>query len=122
MAKTPQAEFKPDGVTTDIAKNVQQHGFSGETVYVKLFKGEAHEPAQPFFGLNNYQIQIEREKWVRIPVEMANHIESIVYTVREPDPNEPENIDKMTWVEKARFPMQRSETEPVALKRAPALA
>lgn len=121
MAKTPQAEIKPDGATTDIAKNVQQHGFSGETVFVKLFKGEPHEPVQPFFGLNFYQIQIEREKWVRIPVEMADHIDSIVYTVREADQNEPENIDKMKWVEKARFPMQRSETDPT-VKRAPAPA
>lgn len=121
MAKTPQAEIKPDGATTDVAKGVQQHGFSGETVFVKLFKGEPHEPVQPFFGLNNYQIQIEREKWVRIPVEMANHIDSLYYTVREPDPNEPENIDKAKWVEKARFPMQRSETDPT-VKRAPAFA
>lgn len=107
MAKTPQAELKPDGVTADMAKAVQQHSFSGETCEIKLFKGEPHEPIQPFFGLNNYQIQIQREKWVRVPVEMASHIESLVYTVREPDPDEPENIDKMQWAEKPRFPMQR---------------
>lgn len=109
MAKTSTAEITPDGVTTDIAKAVQQHGFSGKTVEIKLFKGEPHEPIQPFFGLNNYQIQIQREKWVRIPVEMANHIESLSYTVREPDPNEPENVDKMQWVEKPRYPLQRRD-------------
>ncbi len=107
MAKNPlPADAKPDGCTTDIAKGVQQHGFCGETVEIKLFKGELNEPAQPFFGLNNYQIQIEREKWVRVPVEMARHIEGLEYTVREPDPKEPENIDKASWVPKARFPMQ----------------
>lgn len=107
MAKTPQAEIKPDGATTDIAKATQQHGFCGDTIEIKLFKGEQGEPVQPFFGLNNYQIQIQREKWVRVPVEMATHIESLHYTVREPDPDEPENIDKAQWVEKARFPLQK---------------
>lgn len=109
MAKTSTAEIAPDGVTTDISKAVQQHSFSGKTVEIKLFKGEPHEPIQPFFGLNNYQIQIQREKWVRIPVEMANHIESLTYTVREPDPEEPENVDKMKWVDKQRFPLQRRD-------------
>ena len=37
---------------------------------------------------------------------MAKHIESLSYTVKEADPNEPDNIEKMTWVERARFPMQ----------------
>ena len=46
---------------------------------------------------------------MRIPVEMADHIESLVYTVREPDPEEPENIDKMQWVDKQRFPLQRKD-------------
>lgn len=112
MAKTPQAEIKPDGSTTDIAKVVQQYEFSGDTIEIKLFKGEQQEPIQPFFGLNNYQIQIQREKWVRVPVEMAKHIESLHYTVREPDPDEPENIDKAKWVEKARFPMQTQNFMP----------
>lgn len=44
---------------------------------------------------------------MRVPVEMADHIEGLAYTVREADPEEPENIDKMRWVEKPRFPLQR---------------
>ena len=95
------------GTETDIDVAVQQHGFSGQTCEIKLFKGELHEPQQPFFGLNNYQIQIQRERWVRVPVEMADHIEGLAYTVREADPEEPENIDRMRWVEKPRFPLQR---------------
>jgi hypothetical protein len=109
MATRKPAEPQPDGSTTNIDVAVQQHGFSGKTCEIKLFKGEPHEPLQPFFGLNGYQIQIQREKWVRIPVEMADHIESLAYTVREPDPDEPENVDKMQWVEKQRFPLQRRD-------------
>lgn len=112
MAKTPQAETKRDGATTDIAKGQQQHEFCGDTIEIKLFKGELHEPQQPFFGLNFYQIQIQREKWVRVPVELAAHIESLHYTVREPDPDEPENIDKFKWAEKARFPLQKQNFQP----------
>lgn len=114
MAKTPQAEIKPDGETTNIGVAVQQHGFSGATVEIKLFKGEQHEPVQPFFGLNFYQIQIQREKWVRVPQEMADHIASIEYIVKEADPDEPENIEKMTWVPKPRFPMQMRNAMPAA--------
>lgn len=99
----------PDGSTTniDVAKN--QHGFSGKTCQIKLFKGEPHEPVTPFFGINGYQITIQREKWVTVPVEMADHIESLTYTVREPDPDEPENLNKMQWVDKSRFPLQRKD-------------
>lgn len=116
MAKTPQAEIKPDaleeGSTTDIAVAMQQHGFSGATVEIKLFKGEPHEPAQPFFGVNNYQIQIQRDKWVRIPQEVADHIEGLEYIVKEADPDEPENLEKMKWVPKSRFPMQTRDPRP----------
>src|SRR5574343_1389071 len=109
MATRKPADIQPDGSTTNIDVAVQQHGFSGKTCEIKLFKGEPHETLQPFFGVNGYQIQIQREKWVRIPVEMADHIESLVYTVREPDPDEPENVDKMQWVDKQRFPLQRKD-------------
>lgn len=106
--KTSAAPAASDSETNiDVA--VQQHGFSGKTAEIKLFKGEPHEPVQPFFGVNGYQIQIQREKWVRVPVEMADHIESLTYSVRESDPNEPENIDKMQWVDKQRFPLQRRD-------------
>jgi hypothetical protein len=100
---------KKAGSDTDIDVAVQQHGFSGATCEVKLFKGEPHEPVEPFFGVNGYQIQLRRENWVRIPVEMADHIESLTYTVREADPADPENFDKMKWVDKQRFPLQRKD-------------
>ena len=103
------ADVQPNDSTTNIDVAVQQHGFSGQTCEIKLFKGEPHEPLQPFFGVNGYQIQIQREKWVRIPVEMADHIESLIYTVHEADPEEPENLNKMRWVEKQRFPLQRKD-------------
>ena len=103
------ADVQPNDSTTNIDVAVQQHGFSGATCEIKLFKGEPHEPLQPFFGVNGYQIQIQREKWVRIPVEMADNIESLIYTVHEADPEEPENLNKMRWVEKQRFPLQRKD-------------
>ena len=108
LTKSPSS-VSGDGSTTniDVAKN--QHGFSGNTCQIKLFKGEPHEPATPFFGINGYQITIQREKWVTVPVEMADHIESLTYTVREPDPDEPENLNKMRWVDKSRFPLQRKD-------------
>lgn len=106
MAKTPQAEIKPDGETTNIAVAMQQHGFTGETCEIKLTRADPNEPAQPFFSINSYAIKIHLEKWVRVPVEMARHIESLAYTVKESDPNEPDNIEKMQWVDRARFPLQ----------------
>ena len=107
MAKQPAFESTTGAdSTTNIAKAIQQHGFSGETCEIKLTRADPNEPQQPFFGLNNYQIKVHFEKWVRVPVEMAKHIESLSYTVKEADPNEPDNIEKMTWVERARFPMQ----------------
>lgn len=103
------AEVQPNESTTNIAVAVQQHGFSGETCEIKLFKAEPGEPAEPFFGLNSYQIKLQRDKWVRVPVEMADHIESIEYTVSEPDQNDPENLSKMQWVKRQRFPLQRKD-------------
>lgn len=108
-AKKAAAAAPAHDSETDIDVAVQQHGFSGKTCEIKLFKGEPHEPIQPFFGLNGYQIIIQREKWVRVPVEMADHIESLAYTVREADPEEPENLNKMQWVDKQRFPLQRKD-------------
>ena len=62
MAKQPAFESTTDAdSTTNIAKAIQQHGFSGETCEIKLTRA---------------------------------------------DPNEPDNLEKMTWVERARFPMQ----------------
>lgn len=107
--RKPAADVQPNDSTTNIAVAVQQHGFSGETCEIKLFKAESGEPQEPFFGLNSYQIKLQREKWVRVPVEMADHIESIVYTVSEEDPSDPDNLSKMRWVEKQRFPLQRKD-------------
>lgn len=113
MATKPKSDAAAvaavDGSTTNSAVNVQQHGFSGETVEIKLFKAEAGESAQQFVGLNNYNAILHREKWIRIPVEVADHLESLTYSVLEADPMDPENRSKDTWSEKQRFPMQRRD-------------
>ena len=96
-----------EGDTADMQKNVQQHGFSGETCEIKLFKGEKEDPKQQFFAINNYHVTIDRDRWVRVPVEMADHIESLAFTVKEEDPNDPDNEDKFVWADKARFPLTR---------------
>lgn len=98
-----------DGSTTNSAVNMQQHGFSGDTCEIKLFKAESGESAQQFVGLNNYTAIIHREKWVRVPVEVADHLESLTYTVMEPDPEFPDDRTKDVWAPKARFPMQRRD-------------
>lgn len=106
MATRKSADLIQDGSTTNIDVAVQQHGFSGKTCEIRLFKGEVGEPSTPFFGVNSYQISIQREKWVRIPVEMADHIESITQSVFEEDPEVPSSGQ---WVDKQRFPMQRRD-------------
>lgn len=98
---------KGDANTTNSDANVQQHQFSGETCEVKLFKAEPGESVQQFVALNNYTAILHREKWIRIPVEVADHLESLTYSVLEPDAMEPDNRSKDVWSEKARFPMQR---------------
>jgi hypothetical protein len=40
---------------------------------------------------------------------MADHIESLMYTVSEPDQDDPDNLSKMQWVDKQRFPLQRKD-------------
>ena len=108
--RKPADSIQPNESTTNIEVAMQQHGFSGKTVEIKLFKSsDRNEPTTPFFGINGYAITIQREKWVRVPVEMADHIESIVYTVSEEDPSDPDNLSKMRWVEKQRFPLQRKD-------------
>ena len=110
MATRKPADVQPDGSTTNIAVAMQQHGFSGETCEIKLFKSsDKNEPVVPFFGLNSYAITIQRDKWVRVPVEMANHIESLSYTVTETDPDHPEDPTKYKMVEQPRFPFQRRD-------------
>jgi hypothetical protein len=110
VAERPAAKRKlstGDANTTNSEANVSQHGFSGETCEIKLFKAEAGESAQQFVGLNNYTAILHREKWVRIPVEVAGHLESLTYSVLEADPMDPDNRAKDTWQEKQRFPLQR---------------
>lgn len=97
----------PDGATTNSAANMSQHGFTGETCEIKLFKAEAGEAAQQFVGLNGYSAILHREKWVRVPIEVAAHLESLTYGILEADPVDPDNRAKDVWAEKARFPMQR---------------
>lgn len=96
-----------DANTTNSAANVQQHGFSGETCEIKLFKADPGESTQQFVGLNSYTAILHREKWLRIPVEVADHIEGLSYSVLEPDAMDPDNRSKDIWSEKPRFPMQR---------------
>ena len=96
-----------DANTTNSQVNVQQHGFSGDTCEIKLFKAEAGESAQQFVSVNSYDAIIHRQVWVRVPVEVADHLESLAYGVFEADPMDPDNRAKDTWQDKARFPMQR---------------
>lgn len=105
--KPKAAEPAADGTSTNVTANVQQHGFSGETCEIKLFKAEAGESAQQYVGLNSYSAVLHREKWIRVPVEVADHLESLTYGVLEADPTDPDNRAKDVWTEKARFPMQR---------------
>lgn len=98
-----------DATTTNSAANVSQHAFSGDTCEIKLFKAEAGESSQQFVGLNTYSAVIHREKWIRVPVEVADHLESLTYGVMEPDPTAPDDRSKDTWQEKQRFPLQRRD-------------
>lgn len=100
---------KGDANTTNSEANVSQHEFSGQTCEIKLFKAEAGEQAQQFVALNNYTAILHREKWIRVPVEVADHLESLTYGVLEADPMDPDNRSKDTWSEKQRFPMQRRD-------------
>lgn len=107
-ATKPKAAVEAaDGATTNVTANVQQHGFSGDTCEIKLFKAEAGESAQQYVGLNSYSAVLQREKWIRVPTEVADHLESLTYGVLEADPVDPDNRSKDVWTEKARFPMQR---------------
>ena len=108
-SKVEAASAAIEGTQTNSAVNMQQHGFSGETVEIKLFKAEAGESAQQFVGVNGYTAILHREKWVRVPVEVADHLESLTYTVMEADPMYPDDRSKDVWGEKARFPMQRRD-------------
>lgn len=106
MATKKTTEPTSDGATTNIDVAMQQHGFSGETKEIKLFKAESGEPTQVFVGLNGYTALLHREKWIRVPVEVVWHLESLTYSILESDPTDPDNRSKDTWQEKQRFPMQ----------------
>ena len=105
--KVEAASAAVEGTQTNIAAHMQQHGFCGDTCEIKLFKAEAGESAQQFVGLNGYTAILHREKWVRVPVEVADHLESLTYTVMDADPMYPDDRSKDVWAEKPRFPMQR---------------
>ena len=98
-----------EGTETNSAVNMQQHDFTGDTCEVKLFKAENGEPNQVFVGLNAYSAILHRDRWIRIPVEVANHLELLTYSVLESDPSDPDNRSKDTWQERQRFPMQRRD-------------
>ncbi len=105
-ATKPKLDTGDENTTNSLA-NVQQHGFSGETCEIKLFKADPTESVQQFVGLNNYTAILHRDKWIRIPVEVADHIEGLSYSILEPDPMFPDDRNKDVWAEKPRFPMQR---------------
>ncbi len=109
----PVARTQPgvtgDGDSADMDVNVQQHNFCGRSCEIKLFKDADPKKKDQFFGLNHYQITIQFDKWVRVPVEMADHIESLIQTVREPDPANPEDEDAYIFADKQRFPLQRRD-------------
>ena len=46
MATAKKAATAASESETNIDVAVQQHGFSGKTCEIKLFKGEPHEPVQ----------------------------------------------------------------------------
>lgn len=98
-----------EGDTANMKVNVQQHDFCGKTCEIKLYKSSDPKKKEQFFGLNNYQITIQFDKWVKVPVEMADHIESVIETVREPDPENPDDEDAYIFADKQRFPMQRRD-------------
>lgn len=98
---------KGDATSTNVEANVNQHAFSGETCEIKLFKADPTEATQQFVALNSYSAILHRDQWVRVPVEVADHLESLTYSVLTPDPMDPDNRQKDTWQEKSRFPMQR---------------
>lgn len=93
--------------STNVEAAVTQHHFSGETCEIKLFKAESGEPGQPFVQVNSWNAILHRERWIRVPVEVADHLESLTYSVLEADPADPDNRSKDTWQEKQRFPLQR---------------
>lgn len=108
MATKPKEtaqDSKPSGPNNKV--NMEQHGFSGATCEIKLFKAEPGEPTQPFFAINSYTVQLQRDVWVEVPVELADYIESLAYDELTPDPSFPDDRTKDTWQAKPRFPMQR---------------
>lgn len=96
-----------DGKTTNSAVNVKQYGFCGDTCEIKLFKAENGEATQQFVGIDGYTAILHRDVWIRVPVEVADHLEGLVYTRMEPDPMFPDDRSKDVWADKPRFPMQR---------------
>lgn len=98
-----------EGDTANMKVNTQQHKFCGKTCEIKLFKSADPKQKEQFFGIDNYQITIQFDKWVRVPVEMADHIESCIETVREPDPERPDDEDAYIFADKQRFPLQRRD-------------
>lgn len=96
-----------DGSTTAVRTSENPYGFSGETCEIKLFKAESGEPQQPFFGLNGYTAILQRDKWMRVPVEVADALETLMYTVSEPSEDAPDDHSKNVWADRARFPLQR---------------
>lgn len=103
-ARTAAAPEAVD-TSTNTAVNVEQHMFSGETCEIWLYDSpDPNEPRQPFVGLNGYTATLHRKTWIRIPVEVADHLESLTYTKRQENPDDPDEVE---WVDVARFPMKR---------------
>ncbi len=108
MATKPKVDaVVGDGKTTNSTANIQQHGFSGETCEINLFKADNGESAQQFVGIDSYTAILHRGVWIRVPVEVADSLAALSYTVMEPDPMFPDDRTKDVWADKPRFPMQR---------------
>ena len=108
-SKEVAAVAATDGRTTNSAVNVQQHGFSGDTCEIKLFKADQGEAVQQYVAIDSYSCILHRDVWIRVPVEVADHLEGLCYTRVEPDPMFPDDRTKDVWADKPRFPMQRRD-------------
>jgi hypothetical protein len=122
-ATTKTAEKARDGFNPAY----KSKGFTGDTCWIKLgAKTRTTDKAEEFFGISgtgpkgafDYHITIKRNKWVEVPVEMADHIASLTVREKEPDPEDPDNPDKFVWVENDRFPMNRQDKKPAEAKKA----
>lgn len=112
-ATRPQPALPPsmypegaEGFVTN-GKTHAAHGFSGELVDIKIFRGVPGEDSEPFFAIGTYTCRIRRDTWVRVPVELADMIDTLEVGDQEPDPAAPDDRTRDRWVQRKRFPFER---------------